>query len=96
MKDTSKPFYPEPNMKTGMGAPYVGFYAKTFHASSTDGNYRNRSTLATLGHFNIVREDNNMAGKDADYDQVIPYVTSPIQFPLQQERKPFTKYGVFG
>jgi|TARA_B110000285_G_scaffold208578_1_gene248902 hypothetical protein len=68
MKDTSKPFYPVPNMKTGMGASYVGYYSKTFHASSTDGNYRNRSTLATLGHFNITREDNNMAGKDAEYD----------------------------
>jgi hypothetical protein len=40
-----KPHYPEPSMKTGMGAPYLGYYAKTFHASSKDGNYRGKSTL---------------------------------------------------
>ena len=83
MRDTSKPFYPEPNMKTGMGASYVGSYSKTFHASSTDGNYRNRSTLATLGHINITREENNMLGKDVDYDGVSPHITSPLSFPLQ-------------
>ena len=37
-----------------------------------------------------------MLGKDVDFDQVIPYVTSPINFHVQQDRKPFTKYGVFG
>ena len=55
-------------MKTGMGAPYLGFYSKTFHASSTDGNYRNRSTAATLGHLKITREDNHMTGKDVEFE----------------------------
>ena len=63
-----------------MGAPYLGFYSKTFQASSTDGNYRNRSTMTTLGHMKITREDNNMAGKDVDFEQVVPHITSPVSF----------------
>ena len=36
-----------PNLDTGMGAPYIGSYAKTFQASSIDGNYKTKSTAAT-------------------------------------------------
>jgi hypothetical protein len=83
-------------METGMGAPYVGYYSKTFHASSKDGSYRSKSTAATHQHKHIVREDDNMAGKDVDFEQVIPYVLSPVNFNLQKDREAFTKYGVFG
>ena len=38
---------PVPNLETGMGAPYLGSYAKTFQASSLDGNYKTKSTAAT-------------------------------------------------
>lgn len=57
---SQRPFHPEPSMEKGMGAPYVGYYSKTFHASSKDGSYRFKSTAAT--HQHIVREDDNMAG----------------------------------
>jgi hypothetical protein len=37
-----------------------------------------------------------MAGKDVDFEQVIPYVGSSVNFSLQKDREAFTKYGVFG
>ena len=37
-----------------------------------------------------------MQGKDVDFEQVVPYVHSPINFPLQKDRDAFSKYGVFG
>jgi hypothetical protein len=81
-------------MKTGMGASYVGYNSKTFHASSLDGSYRFKSTDATFQ--NIVRENDNMAGKDVDFEQVIPHISSPVKFTHQKDRDAFTKYGVFG
>jgi hypothetical protein len=82
-------------MKKGMGAPYLGFYAKTFQASSKDGTYRNKST-GSCPHQFIVREIDNMAGKDVDYEQIVKYIPSPVTFDLQKDREPFSKYGVFG
>jgi len=46
IQNSQRPPYPEPNMITGLGAPYVGYYAKTFQASSKDGSYRGKSTAA--------------------------------------------------
>ena len=37
-----------------------------------------------------------MAGLDVDYEQIDHYTQSPITFEMQEERKPFSKYGVFG
>ena len=64
---TNRPLYPEPSMKNGMGAHYNGLYAKTFYASSLNGDYRSRSTIARL-HEHKTREDNNMLGLTNKYD----------------------------
>ena len=37
-----------------------------------------------------------MAGLDVDYEQIDPYTQSPITIDVQEERKAFSKYGVFG
>lgn len=50
-----------------MGAHYNGLYAKTFYASSLNGDYRSRSTIARL-HEHKTREDNNMLGLTNKYD----------------------------
>lgn len=61
-KSVERPLYPEPNMEEGMGADYKGLYQKTFFASSKNGDYRSRSTIARTQHQFITREDNNMLG----------------------------------
>lgn len=62
-----RPLYPVPNMKDGMGAHYTGLYAKTFFASSLNGDYRSKSTIARK-HEHKTREDNNMLGMTDKYD----------------------------
>jgi hypothetical protein len=61
-----------------MGASYIGLYASSFNPSSLDGNYRGKSEKAVQGFHHIVREDNNMAGKDINFNQIIPNIPSPV------------------
>ena len=90
-----RPLYPVPNMKDGMGAHYHGLYAKTFFASSLNGDYRSRSTIARKHEYKT-REDNNMLGMTNKYDQETARFESPIKFEKIKERDPFANGQVFG
>lgn len=37
-----------------------------------------------------------MAGKDVNFNQIIPNIPSPVPLDKQQERDAFSKYGCFG
>ena len=71
-----------------MGADYMGLYAKTFFASSTNGDYRSRSTIARRHEYKT-REDNNMLGMTNKYDSETLKIESPVKFALATERDAF-------
>ena len=61
---------PQPvySLATGMGAPYHGYFAKHFKASSKDGNYMGKSERAVADFEYITREEDNQLGRDPCYE----------------------------
>ena len=68
-------------MRKGMGAGYSGYFAKTFMASSRDGNYRTKSKRGHADHVHITRDENNQLGLDPCYEQTsqVRNVASPVK-----------------
>lgn len=54
--ELAQPVY---SLATGMGAPYQGYFAGSFKASSKDGNYLGKSEAAVRDFVHITREENN-------------------------------------
>ena len=90
--------YPQPvfSPQYGQGASYHGFFAKTFKASSKDGNYRGKSELTVKDFQYAAREFDNQLGRDPCHEQQIVHVPSPVNLDLQEDRKAWSKYGILG
>ena len=76
---------------------YTGFYSKTY-LPAYDGTLEHRrvwigNEITTLGKYVEkqvqTRTENNQRGTDADYDQTIPRVHSPVKFEKQRKRQVF-------
>lgn len=61
-------YVPVVGSRKGMGASYLGLFAKTFMASSRDGNYKSKSKRAHQAHTLITRDENNQLGLDPCYE----------------------------
>lgn len=64
-----------------MGASYAGYFAKTFLASSRDGNYKTKSKKAHDDFVHLTREENNQLGLDPCLEQTsgVKNVPSPVK-----------------
>jgi hypothetical protein len=79
----------QPENLNNLYASYQGIYGKMYQPSF-NGTFRSRSTATgTAFKSQTTREDHNQQGKDAQYDEVIADVHSPVKFELMRSRDIF-------